>query len=105
MKSGKEEYIMNYISELYQQTPNIVSVVTQRLRWLRHTGKMNIDSIPRLLPRHQIEGRKKRGRLKGRWISEAEDDLTCLVMRRWEEKPQGKNEWRRILNKVWTFKA
>jgi hypothetical protein len=44
-----------------------------------------------------MEGRRRRGRPRKRWLHDLEEDLRVMQVGRWWEKVRSKEEWRRIV--------
>jgi hypothetical protein len=44
-----------------------------------------------------MEGRRRRGRPRKRWLHDLEEDLRVMKVGRWWEKVRSKEEWRRIV--------
>jgi hypothetical protein len=57
----------------------------QRIRWLGHLERMEEDRMPKKMFTQELEGMRRRGRLRKRWKEEAERDLQVLGVRRWKE--------------------
>jgi hypothetical protein len=45
----------------------------------------------------KIEGIRKRGRPRKRWIGEVEGDLKIMGIRNWHAVAKGRQEWRKIV--------
>lgn len=43
---------------------------------------------------------RKRGRSRGKWQQDVDDDMKEINVRRWEEKAVNRDDWRRIVNEV-----
>jgi hypothetical protein len=61
-------------------------VKSWRLAWLGHVEWMGEETMPRKLLRGRIEGRRRRGRPRKRWLQSLKEDLRIkLVGRQWEK--------------------
>jgi hypothetical protein len=45
----------------------------------------------------KMEGTRKRGRPRKRWIDEAEEDLKIMGIRNWHEVAKDRQKWRKIV--------
>jgi hypothetical protein len=45
----------------------------------------------------KMEGTRKKGRQRKRWIDEVEDDLKIIGIRNWHAVAKGRQEWRKIV--------
>jgi hypothetical protein len=45
----------------------------------------------------KMEGTRKRGRPRKRWIYEVEEDLKIMVIRNWQAVAKDPQEWRKIV--------
>jgi hypothetical protein len=48
----------------------------------------------------RIEGRRRCGRPRKRWIKDLEEDMRVMQVRTWWEKVQSKEEWRNIVREA-----
>jgi hypothetical protein len=58
---------------------------------------MDEERMSRKLLNEKMEGRRRRGRPRKRWLQDLEEDMR---VRRWWEKVQSKDEWRRIVREA-----
>jgi len=64
----------------------------QRINWLGHLERMEEDTMPKKIFTQELEGMRRRGRLRKGWKEEAERDLQVLGVRRWRELVADKEE-------------
>jgi transposase len=65
---------------------NIVKwIKRQRISWLGHLERMEVDRIPKKVFTQELEGTRRRGRPRKRWKEEVERDLHVLGVRSWRE--------------------
>jgi len=57
----------------------------QRVSWLGHLQRMEEDKMLKKIFTQELEGARRRGRLRKGWKEEAERDLQVLGVRRWTE--------------------
>ena len=86
-KYGNEELKCRTNRELEEMSKgeNIVKWIKgQRISWLRHPERME-DRMFKKIFTQELEGTRRRGRLRKRWKEEVERDLQVLGVRRWRE--------------------
>jgi hypothetical protein len=74
------------INELIGHENIIGCVKTLRLKWLGHVERMHSGRVPKMILKARMEGGRKRGRLRKRWLDDAEHDLQQLGVRNWRLK-------------------
>jgi hypothetical protein len=78
---------MNY--KVFKE-PNIVqSIKINRLKWLGLIRRMDESSLCKKLTFSQLEGSRKKGRPKLRWLDDVLQDLKISEMTACSEKAQG----------------
>jgi len=50
-------------------------------------------------------GMRIRGRRRKRWIADIEDDMQIIGIKRWRKQCKGREEWKRITEKVKTHRG
>jgi hypothetical protein len=58
---------------------------------------MNNERMPKKIMTIKIEGTRKRGRPRKRWIDEVEDDLKIMGIRNWLAMAKDRQERRKII--------
>jgi hypothetical protein len=77
---------------------NIVKFIKSlRLRWCGHIERMNNERMPEKIMTTKMEGTRKRGRPRKRWIDEAEEDLKIMGIRNWHAVAKDLQEWRKTV--------
>jgi len=77
---------------------NIVKWIKgQRISWLGHLERMEEDRMPKTIFTQELEGTRRRGRLRKGWREEVERDLQVLGVRRWRELVIDRTKWRDIV--------
>jgi hypothetical protein len=61
---------------------------------------MNNERMPKKIMTTQMEGTRKRGRPRKRWIDEVEEDLKIMGIRNWHAVAKDRQEWRKILSEA-----
>ena len=69
---GKGENVLKWIKE-------------QRISWLCHLERTEEDRMVKMIFTQEMEGTRRMGRPRKRWIEEVERDLQVLGVRRWRE--------------------
>ena len=65
-----------------------------KISWLDHLERMEEDSMPKKIFTQELEGTRRRGRLRKRCKEEIERDLQVLGVRRWTELVADKKKWK-----------
>jgi len=80
---------------------NIVKCIKgQRTSWLGHLARMEEDRMPKKIFTQELEGTRRRGRLRKRWEEEGERDLQELGVRRWRELVADRKKWKDIVRQA-----
>jgi SOS response regulatory protein OraA/RecX len=87
------------LEEILRGEDIVKFVKSRRLAWLRHVEWMDEERLSRKLLHGRMEGRRRRGRPRKRWLHNLEDLRVMQVGRRWE-KVRSKEEWRRIVREA-----
>ena len=72
----------------------------QRIRWLGHLERMEVDWMPKKIFTKKMEGTRRRGRPRKRWKEEVERDLQVLGVRRWRELVADRKKWKDIVGQA-----
>jgi hypothetical protein len=70
------------------------------LRCLGHLERMEEDRMPKKIFVQEMEGSRRRGRLRRGWKEEVERDLQVLGVRRWRELVTDKKKWNDIVRQA-----
>jgi hypothetical protein len=71
-----------------------------RIRWLGHVERMSNDRMPKMILNAKMEGDRKRGRPKKRWINDVEQDLRKLGIRNWRSRAGDRQRWRAVVREA-----
>jgi hypothetical protein len=69
-------------------------VKARRISWIGHVERME-DRMPKRVI-EKICTKRRRGRLKVRWLDDVQEDLRAMVIEGWRRKAQDRDSWRRI---------
>jgi hypothetical protein len=72
----------------------------QRISWLGHLERMEVDRMPKKICTQELEGTRRRGRPRKRWKEEVERDLQVLGVRSWRELVTDRKKWRDIVREA-----
>jgi hypothetical protein len=72
----------------------------RRISWLGHLERMEEDRMPKKIFTQELEGTRRRGRLRKEWREKVERDLQVLGVRRWRELLIGRDKWRGIVRQA-----
>ena len=75
-------------------------VKAQRLRWLGHVMRMDVSRGPKLLLNGVVQGKRKKGRPRRRWMDCVQDDLRELQVDNWQAKAANRPEWKRVVEEA-----
>ncbi|CAH2267864.1 jg12940 [Pararge aegeria aegeria] len=84
---------IRYNHELYElfKEPNIVKTIKLlRIQWAGHVQRME----------GTLEGRRGRGRPRGRWNDGVKSDMRVLGVRSWKEAASDRLKWRNMLEQA-----
>jgi hypothetical protein len=73
-----------------QENKDIVNKIN-RLKWLEHITRMNESLLCRKLTFSQLEGSRKKGISKLRWLDDVPQDLKTLKVTAWWKKAQDRD--------------
>ena len=72
----------------------------QRIGWLGHLERMEEERMPKRIFNQELEGTRRRGRPRKRWIEEVEEDLQVMGVRRWRSVETNRKEWMDIVQQA-----
>jgi len=72
----------------------------QRIRWLGHLERMEEDRMLEKIFTQELEGTRRRGRLRKGWKGEVDRDLQVLGVRRWRELVADRKKWKDIVRQA-----
>jgi hypothetical protein len=72
----------------------------QRISSLSYLAKLEEDRMPRKIFTQELEGKKRKERLRKGWREEVERDLQVLRVRRWRELVTDRTKWRDIIRQA-----
>ena len=82
-ENGKWKSRTNRKLEEMSKRENIIKWIKgRRMSWLDHLERVEEDRMPRKIFTQEMEGTRRRGRLRKRWKEEVERDLHVLEVRR-----------------------
>jgi hypothetical protein len=92
---------IKYNYELYKlfKEPNIVqSIKINRLKWLGYIQRMDESTLCKKLTFSQLEGSRKKGRPKLRWLDDVLQDLKKVTA--WWKKAQDRDSWKAVVKEA-----
>jgi hypothetical protein len=72
----------------------------QRISLLGHLERMKENRMHKKIFTQELEGTRRRGRLRKGWREEVERDLQVLGVRRWSELVIDRDKWRAIFRQT-----
>jgi hypothetical protein len=88
------------LEEIFEGEDIVRFVKSRRLAWLGHVERMGKERMPRKLLHGGIEGRRRRGRPRKRWLLSLEEDLRIMRVGRWWEKVGCREEWGSVVREA-----
>ncbi|XP_039289321.1 uncharacterized protein LOC120352505 [Nilaparvata lugens] len=85
---------------LYGQPSIVTEIRRARIRWLGHVERMPETRTARMSLYQQPGGQRKRGRPRKRWLDDVEADLQSLGVRRWRQRAQDRDAWKRLVEEA-----
>ena len=82
---------------LYRDIDLVKKLKIQRLRWLGHVERMDIDAPARRVFVSNPHGQRDRGRPHLRWRDQVVNDLNQLGVRNWWQLARDRASWRGLL--------
>ena len=70
------------------------------MSWLVHLERMEEDRMSKKIFTQELEGTRRRVRLRKGWREEAERDLQALGVRRWRELVIDREKWKNIVRQA-----
>ena len=97
------EWRIRYNHELYQIYTDIdivKKIRKQQLRWLGHVCRMHEEAPPKKIAFVKIDGRRRQGRQKLRWLEVLEKDLVANDIRNWRTLAEDREVWRKLSDRL-----
>jgi hypothetical protein len=85
------------IEDILEGADIVKFIKSLRLRWCGHIERMNNERMSKKVMTTKMEGTRKRGRSRKRWIDEVEEDLKIMGTRNWHAVAKDRQEWRKIV--------
>ncbi|PSN43615.1 hypothetical protein C0J52_16375 [Blattella germanica] len=89
-----------WLLRLFGQPDIVVKIKQERIRWAGHVQRMSDTRTAKKIFIGKLEGRRRRGRPRKRWIDDVEEDLRKMGVRCWRRKAEDRDEWRRIIKEA-----
>jgi hypothetical protein len=88
------------IEDILEGADFVKFIKSLRLRWFRHIERMNNERMPKKIMTTKMEGTRKRGIPRKRWIDEVEEGFKFMGIRNWHAAAKDRQEWRKIVLKA-----
>jgi len=101
MKTSRNVSLHTVFVEEMSKRENILKWIKgQRISWLGHQQRMEEDRMPKKIFTQELEGTRRRLRLRKRWKEEVERDLQVLGVRRRRELVADRKKWKDIVRQA-----
>ena len=71
----------------------IIDIKVRRIEWLGHISRMKDARLPRMILNAKLDGRRKVGRPRLRWMDDVQADLRRIGITNWRKKAIDRGEW------------
>jgi hypothetical protein len=88
------------LEEILRGEDTVKFVKSQCLACLEHVEQIDEERMLRKLLHGKMEGRRRCGMPRKRWLQDLEDDLRVMQVGRWWEKVQSEEEWSCIVREA-----
>ncbi|PSN29914.1 hypothetical protein C0J52_23870 [Blattella germanica] len=85
---------------LFGQPDIVVEIKQDRIKWAGHIQSMSETHTVINIFIGKLEGKRRRGRPRKRWIDDIEEGLRKMGVRCWRKKAEDRDEWRQIIKKA-----
>jgi hypothetical protein len=90
------------LNELIENADIVRFIKSRRITWIGHVMRMDDKRTPKRILEWKPIGTRTRGRPRKRWIVDIEEDLQIMIIRRWRNQCEEREEWKRITEKAKT---
>ena len=91
------DWRIRYNHELYRLYGHpriVIKIRTKRLRWAGHLERMEVNNTARKVYSSRVEGTRRRGRQRTRWVDLVERDANELGIPNWRTTARDRNVWK-----------
>jgi hypothetical protein len=75
-------------------------ITKKRLEWIGHLVRMDHGRAVKKIFDSKLEGRRKMGRPRSRWLEDAAKDLCEMQVKRWQQKAVDREKWASVINEA-----
>jgi endonuclease/exonuclease/phosphatase family metal-dependent hydrolase len=75
-------------------------VKARRIEWLGHVERLSEERLPKVILYGKMDGVRRRGRPRTRWLRDVTDDLKVMEVRNWRAVAWEREEWRQIVREA-----
>jgi hypothetical protein len=68
-------------------------IESQRIRCLGHVERMEDNAMPKRTLKGRLYSKRRKGRLRIRWLEDVESDLKKMEVKGWKEKMRDREQW------------
>jgi hypothetical protein len=102
-EDGSWRIRINYkLNELIGNADIVRFIKSRRIAWLGHLIWMDDKRTPKRMLQWKPTGTRTKGRPRNRWISDTEEDLQIMGVRRRTKQCEERAEWKKITEKAKT---
>jgi hypothetical protein len=77
-------------------------IKSQRIRWLGHVERMEDNAVLKRMLEGRLYSKRRKGRLRLRWLDDVESDLKKMEVKEWKEKMRDGGQWRLVVEEAKT---
>jgi hypothetical protein len=70
------------------------------MRLLGHVERMGDNAMPKRMLKGRLYSKRRKGRLRMRWLDDVESDLKKMKVKGWKEKMRNREQWRLVVEEA-----
>jgi hypothetical protein len=82
-KEYGEKVLIRNCGNYYNDLDIVANIKKKRLEWIKHLIRMDNERVVKRIFENKLEGRRRMGRPRLRWLGDAEKDPREMKVKRW----------------------